>query len=107
MTISSTTGSTPSVVSADYLTDTGPGQGARTPARSWLHTDAPTLSLDGTWSFRLLPGAPGTLGGRGVLPEGEPVDGVGAIDLDDSSWGDIEVPSHWVLGGDGSRGAPI
>jgi beta-galactosidase len=101
-----TTGTTPTV-SADYLTDTGPGQGARTPARSWLHTDAPTLSLDGTWSFRLLPGAPGTLGGRGVLPEGEPVDGVGTVDLDDSSWGEIEVPSHWVLGGDGSRGAPI
>ena len=58
-----TPSTTPSTVSADYLTDTGPGQGARTPARSWLHTDAPTLSLDGIWSFRLLPGAPGTLGG--------------------------------------------
>ncbi|MBD8608964.1 DUF4981 domain-containing protein [Frigoribacterium sp. CFBP 13729] len=91
----------------DYLADTGPGTGRRSPARSWLHTDAPTLSLDGEWAFRLLPGAPGTPGGRGVLPEGEAVDSVGDPDLDDSSWQSIAVPSHWVLTGDGERGAPI
>lgn len=56
---------------AGYVTDTGPGSGRRLPARSWLHTDAPTLSLNGQWRFRLLPGAPGTPGGRGVLPQGE------------------------------------
>ena len=91
---------------ADYLTDTGPGSGRRVPARSWLASDAPSLSLDGEWAFRLLPGAPGTPGGRGVLPEGEPVDGVGAVDLDDDAWERITVPSHWVLTGDGERGRP-
>ena len=49
--------------SPHYLTDTGPGSGRRRAARSWLHTDAPTLSLDGDWRFRLLPAAPGTPGG--------------------------------------------
>ncbi|WP_146856331.1 glycoside hydrolase family 2 TIM barrel-domain containing protein [Frigoribacterium faeni] len=92
---------------AGYLTDTGPGSGRRSPARSWLHTDAPTLSLDGEWAFRLLAGAPGTVGGRGVLPEGEGPDDVGSVDLDDSGWQTIAVPSHWVLTGDGTRGAPI
>ncbi|GAA4684679.1 glycoside hydrolase family 2 TIM barrel-domain containing protein [Frondihabitans cladoniiphilus] len=92
---------------SSYLTDTGPGSGARTAARSWLHTDAPTLSLDGQWRFRLLPAAPGTLGGRGVLPEGETTEGVAAIDYDDSSWGELPVPAHWVLEGDGAYGRPI
>ena len=32
---------------ANYITDTGPGTGKRLPARSWLHSDAPTLSLNG------------------------------------------------------------
>ena len=90
----------------DYLSDTGPGSGRRSPARSRLSTDAPELSLDGEWAFRLLAGAPGTPGGRGVLPEGEAVDGVASPELDDSGWERLAVPAHWVLTGDGERGRP-
>ncbi|MCW4459159.1 glycoside hydrolase family 2 TIM barrel-domain containing protein [Microbacterium sp. MPKO10] len=90
-----------------YLTDTGPGSGTRSPARSWLHTDAPTLSLNGDWRFRLLPGAPGEPGSVSALPAGEGADDVAAVSFDDSSWDSIRVPSHWVLQGDGRYGAPI
>ncbi|MFI2564806.1 glycoside hydrolase family 2 TIM barrel-domain containing protein [Paenarthrobacter sp. NPDC018779] len=90
-----------------YITDPGPGSGNRLPARSWLHTNAPTLSLNGQWRFRLLPGAPGTPGGHGVLPHGESAESVAAVDLDDSGWDQIPVPAHWVLEGDGQYGRPI
>ncbi|KZX20029.1 Beta-galactosidase [Rathayibacter tanaceti] len=92
--------------SAHYLTDTGPGSGRRRAARSWLHTDAPALSLDGEWRFRLLPAAPGTPGGADALPDGEEVDAVGAESFDDSDWDLLRVPSHWVLEGDGRYGRP-
>ncbi|WP_372461896.1 glycoside hydrolase family 2 TIM barrel-domain containing protein [Antribacter soli] len=90
-----------------YLTDTGPGLGQRRTARSWLSTDAPTLSLDGDWRFRLLPGAPGTPGAAGVLPEGEGIEAVAEPDFDDSGWDTLPVPAHWVLQGDGRYGLPI
>ncbi len=92
---------------AGYITDPGPGTGNRLPARSWLHSDAPTLSLNGKWRFRLLSGAPGTPGGRGVLPAGEAVEGLAEENLDDSGWDRIPVPAHWVLEGDGAYGRPI
>ncbi|MCS5734623.1 glycoside hydrolase family 2 TIM barrel-domain containing protein [Herbiconiux daphne] len=90
-----------------YVTDTAPGSGARRAPRARLNSDAPTLSLDGDWRFRLLAGAPGTPGGSGVLPEGEATDDVGRPDYDDSGWSSIPVPSHWVLEGDGAYGRPI
>ncbi len=90
-----------------YLTDTAPGHGARRPARSWLHSDAPTLSLDGEWRFRLLPAAPGQPGAEGVLPAGEALEGVASTDFDDSGWDILPVPSHWVLQGEGRYGHPI
>ncbi|WP_269937508.1 glycoside hydrolase family 2 TIM barrel-domain containing protein [Arthrobacter sp. HY1533] len=92
---------------ASYITDRGPGTGLRVPARSWLATDAPTLSLNGDWRFRLLPGAPGTPGGAGLLPAGEDVESVALESLDDAGWDTIAVPSHWVLQGDGKFGRPI
>lgn len=92
---------------ASYITDCGPGSGRRTAARSWLHTNAPTQSLNGSWRFRLLPGAPGTPGGRGVLPSGEAAEGIAGEAFDDSSWDEIPVPAHWVLEGDGRHGRPI
>ena len=101
--------STASARTADvsYIIDRGPGSGRRTAARSWLHTTAPAQSLNGNWRFRLLPGAPGTPGGRGVLPAGEALEGLAEATFDDSSWDEIAVPAHWVLEGDGRYGRPI
>ena len=96
-----------STTTAGYLTDTGPGRGRRSPARSQLVTNAPTLALDGDWAFRLLPGAPGTPGGLGILPDDEADFGFASLTYDDSTWESIPVPSHWVLTGDGRRGHPI
>jgi beta-galactosidase len=90
----------------DYLIDVGPGRGTRRPARSWLHTDAPTISLAGDWRFRLLDGVPGTLGAPRVLPVREDADAFAAPAFDDSAWDLLPVPSHWVLHGEGRYGAP-
>ncbi|MBG6239063.1 beta-galactosidase [Mycetocola sp. CAN_C7] len=90
-----------------YLTDTGPGSGRRTPARSWLRTDAPVQSLNGDWRFRLLSGAPGAPGAGGVLPDGEAVEDVARENFDDANWDTLPVPSHWVLQQDGRYGLPI
>ncbi|GAA5230471.1 glycoside hydrolase family 2 TIM barrel-domain containing protein [Arthrobacter cryoconiti] len=90
-----------------YISDLRAGHGARMPARSWLRTDAPEISLNGDWHFRLLPGAPGTPGCSAVLPDGEAVEGVAEESFDDSGWDAIAVPSHWVLGHDGKYGRPI
>lgn len=84
------------------ITDTGPGTGARRTARSWLHSDAPTLSLDGEWRFRLLSGAPGVPGAADALPAGEGAEDVAATGFDDSAWGTLPVPAHWVLHGHGT-----
>jgi beta-galactosidase len=92
---------------ASYITSREPGTGQRVPARSWLHSDAPSLSLNGSWRFRLLPGAPGTPGGRGVLPAGETAEGMAAPDYDDGGWDELPVPAHWVLEGGGRYGLPI
>ncbi len=89
----------------DYLIDRGPGLGHRVPARARLRSDAAELSLNGTWRFRLLPGAPG--GALDVLPPGECPDDVAATDFDDSGWDELPVPSHWVLQNDGRYGRPI
>ncbi|GII54441.1 beta-galactosidase [Planotetraspora thailandica] len=77
-----------------YVTDTAPGRGSLRPARSWLHSDAPSLSLNGLWRFRLSPAVPAT---EDLAAEG----------FDDGGWDDIPVPSHWVLQGDGAYGRPI
>ncbi len=94
------------VSAAHYLDDVGPGRGRRRSPRSWLHSDAPTLSLNGAWRFRLLSGAPGTLGAPDALPPGEAEEAFADPDFDDSGWDELPVPSHWVLHGDGRYGAP-
>ncbi|MFF1517737.1 glycoside hydrolase family 2 TIM barrel-domain containing protein [Streptomyces sp. NPDC058305] len=77
-----------------HVSDVTPGHGALRPARSWLHSDAPSLSLNGPWRFRLSPTASG--------PEDFAEDR-----FDDQGWDTIPVPSHWVLEGDGAYGRPI
>ncbi|MDR6611944.1 glycoside hydrolase family 2 TIM barrel-domain containing protein [Leifsonia sp. 1010] len=89
-----------------YLDDIGPGRGRRRAPRSWLHTDAPTLTLDGDWRFRLLAGVPGSLGAPDALPPGESEEAFADPAFDDSGWDELPVPSHWVLHGDGRYGAP-
>ena len=78
------------------------GTGRRVRPRSVLASDAPTLSLDGTWRFRLYPRDPSPdtpdAGELSAPAEASP-------DFDDSAWDTIEVPSHWVLTGPG-RGTP-
>jgi beta-galactosidase len=78
-----------------YVDDYTPGSGRRSPARAWVHSDAPRLNLDGDWRFRLLPTH------RGLD------DTVADAGLDDQDWDEITVPSHWVLAGDGAYGKPI
>ena len=80
-----------------YLTDRSAGFGGR-PARSWLHSDAPSLDLAGDWSFRLLPT---------VMPTGEEADAFAQPATDVGSWDRIPVPASWVLLGDGRYGLPI
>ncbi|MCB0891863.1 MAG: hypothetical protein KDB51_08530 [Propionibacteriaceae bacterium] len=92
-------------VAPHYLLDRGPGSGTRAPARSRLDSDAPELSLNGDWRFRLLPGAPG--GAVAVLPDGEAPDAIAEDGFDDSGWDELPVPSHWVLHGGGRYGRPI
>ncbi|HEX8870332.1 MAG TPA: beta-galactosidase, partial [Lentzea sp.] len=57
-----------------YIEDMGPGTGSL-PPRAFFTSDAASLSLDGTWDFRMSP-------------------------ADD--WGTITVPGHWQLQGHGA-----
>ncbi|WP_405828631.1 glycoside hydrolase family 2 TIM barrel-domain containing protein [Streptomyces sp. NBC_01176] len=77
-----------------YVSDTAPGHGALRAARSWLHSDAPSRSLNGDWRFRLSATVP-------------PAADFAAERFDDGDWDSIPVPSHWVLQGDGAYGRPI
>ncbi|MFJ9704051.1 glycoside hydrolase family 2 TIM barrel-domain containing protein [Streptomyces sp. NPDC101234] len=83
----------PSELSA-YVSDTAPWHGALRPARSWLHSDAPSRSLNGLWRFRLSPTA-------------SAAQDFASGDFDDHGWDSIPVPAHWVLEGDGAYGRPI
>ncbi|MFE9425605.1 glycoside hydrolase family 2 TIM barrel-domain containing protein [Kitasatospora sp. NPDC006697] len=68
--------------------DPAPGRNALAP-RAWHRSDAPALSLNGTWRFRLSATAD--------APEEFAEPG-----HDDSGWAELPVPSHWVLQGHGS-----
>lgn len=73
-----------------------PAAGRVCDPRSWLVDDRGLLSLNGEWGFRFAPVDPAHLLGPGeeapcpATPEGETID----------------VPSHWVLRGEGRWGAP-
>ncbi|WP_121192951.1 glycoside hydrolase family 2 TIM barrel-domain containing protein [Motilibacter peucedani] len=71
----------------DRIRSYAPGAG-RLPARASLPSDAPRISLDGEWAFRLHPAVPAT----DEVPD--PSTGEG--------WGAIAVPGMWQLQGHGS-----
>ncbi|MGQ4512552.1 glycoside hydrolase family 2 TIM barrel-domain containing protein [Streptomyces sp. DW26H14] len=75
-----------------YFEDPAPGRGAL-PPRAAFTSDAPSLSLCGTWCFRLSP-APG------AAPDGVELDGFDASDA--AGWSDLPVPAHWQLHGHGA-----
>ncbi|MEV5145240.1 glycoside hydrolase family 2 TIM barrel-domain containing protein [Streptomyces sp. NPDC052727] len=77
-----------------HVSDLAPGRGALRPARSWLHSDAPSRTLNGPWRFRLSPTA-------------TEAEDFAAEGFDDHGWDSIPVPSHWVLQGDGAYGRPL
>ncbi len=64
------------------------------PPRAWLHTDAPTLSLNGRWKVRFSPSAAELPGDQRWL--------TGKLD---SEFTAIQVPGHWALT-DGGTGLP-
>jgi beta-galactosidase len=77
-----------SPIPTPYYEELNPSQGVLK-ARAWFRSDAPSLSLNGAWRFRLSPSAD-------IEPD------LGREDLDDSRWDLLTVPSHWQLHGYGS-----
>jgi beta-galactosidase len=75
------------------LVDTAPA--AHEPPRSWRTEDPGRHSLNGTWRFRL-----------SRAPAYAP-DGADDPAYDDSSWEEVQVPSHCVLDPDRRYGPPI
>ncbi|WP_432136964.1 glycoside hydrolase family 2 TIM barrel-domain containing protein [Streptomyces sp. bgisy154] len=74
----------------DYVEDVSPGSGAL-PPRSWYaSSDAKSLSLNGTWRFRLSQAA-----------DAED-DSFAADGRESGDWAEVAVPGHWVLQGHGS-----
>lgn len=84
-----------SAASTDYVEDVSPGSGALAPRAWYASSDAGSLSLNGSWSFRLSPTADGA------------DDSFAEPGFDAGDWAEVTVPGHWVLQGDGAFGAPI
>ncbi|MGW1599683.1 glycoside hydrolase family 2 TIM barrel-domain containing protein [Streptomyces eurythermus] len=74
----------------EYVEDVSPGSGALPPRAWYASSDAPSLSLDGTWRFRLSDTA-----------DAED-DSFAAPGYDAGGWAEVSVPGHWVLQGHGS-----
>lgn len=71
-----------------------PSEGTCAP-RAWLHTDAPTRSLAGSWRVRFSPSAAET-----------PADAWQAGEEPGGGWRDLAVPGHWALQADDPYGKP-
>ncbi|MBC2906640.1 glycoside hydrolase family 2 TIM barrel-domain containing protein [Streptomyces cupreus] len=78
-----------------YVEDVSPGSGALPPRAWYASSDAKSLSLNGSWRFRLSPTA-----------DAED-DSFAAEGYDAEDWASVTVPGHWVLQGHGAFGAPI
>ncbi|MFI1762681.1 glycoside hydrolase family 2 TIM barrel-domain containing protein [Streptomyces sp. NPDC020800] len=76
--------------STEYIEDVSPGSGALPPRARYASSDAESLSLNGSWRFRLS----GTADAEddSFAQEGYDADG----------WAQVTVPGHWVLQGHGS-----
>ncbi len=72
------------------MTPPDPLRRAALPPRATFVSDAPVLSLDGLWRFRLAPGL------------GDLTDGFAEPRFDDSAWAQLPVPAHWQLHGYGT-----
>ncbi|MDH6625519.1 beta-galactosidase [Streptomyces sp. LBL] len=79
----------------DYVEDVSPGAGALPPRTWYASSDAQSLSLNGSWRFRL--SATADAEDDSFAEEG----------YDAGDWAEVTVPGHWVLQGDGAFGAPI
>ncbi|MEU1597226.1 glycoside hydrolase family 2 TIM barrel-domain containing protein [Streptomyces sp. NPDC005708] len=79
----------------DYVEDVSPGSGALPPRARYASSDATSLSLNGSWRFRL-----------SATADAED-DSFAAPGFDAADWAELSVPGHWVLQGDGSFGSPI
>jgi beta-galactosidase len=74
----------------EYVEDVSPGNGALPPRAWYASSDARSLSLNGTWRFRLSDTAD-------AHDDSFAEEGYEAGD-----WAEITVPGHWVLQGHGS-----
>ncbi|MET8962617.1 glycoside hydrolase family 2 TIM barrel-domain containing protein [Streptomyces sp. NPDC004074] len=74
----------------DYVEDVSPGTGALPPRAWYASSDAASLSLNGSWRFRLSPTA-----------DAED-DSFAEPGFDARHWAEIAVPGHWALQGHGS-----
>ncbi|WP_261719784.1 glycoside hydrolase family 2 TIM barrel-domain containing protein [Streptomyces sp. FZ201] len=75
---------------ADHVEDVSPGRGALPPRAWYAGSDARSLSLNGSWRFRLTPTA-----------DAED-DSFAEPGHDTGDWAEVTVPGHWVLQGHGS-----
>uniref|UniRef100_UPI0005258F7B sugar-binding domain-containing protein n=1 Tax=Streptomyces yerevanensis TaxID=66378 RepID=UPI0005258F7B len=76
--------------SVDYVEDVSPGRGALPPRAWYASSDAASLSLNGSWRFRL-----------SATADAED-DSFAAEGYDAGNWAEVRVPGHWVLQGHGS-----
>ncbi|MFJ8952540.1 glycoside hydrolase family 2 TIM barrel-domain containing protein [Streptomyces sp. NPDC102381] len=89
-----TSTSTSTSTSIAYVTDPSPGHGALPPRAWYAESSANSLTLNGTWRFRLA--------ARADAHD----DSFASPGYDAGSWSDVSVPGHWVMQGDGAFGAP-
>lgn len=81
----------------EYVEDVSPGSGALPPRAWYAASDAASLSLNGSWRFRLSPTADARF-----LEEGRDADAFAREGYDAGGWAQVTVPGHWVLQGHGS-----
>ncbi|MGW2444275.1 glycoside hydrolase family 2 TIM barrel-domain containing protein [Streptomyces sp. NPDC001675] len=74
----------------EYVEDVSPGSGTLAPRAWYAASDAKSLSLNGSWRFRLSDTA-----------DAED-DSFAREGYDASGWAELRVPGHWVLQGHGS-----